>query len=167
VDVSAPTVSESAHLDVAVEAITTSAQHWVSVLDVERKVVGTVATSDVVRGYRLGLLASLQRVNAEGDVGDSDRVHITVRSPLAGQPLSKAALPASIIVTTIQRDRDLVVPTGGTELEVGDELVLIGTSSDIKAIRSLATGANGNSVTPSSPSTEVTRKEPIIRGRRP
>lgn len=167
VDVSAPTVSESAHLDVAVEAMATSAQHWVPVLDVERKVVGTVATSDVVRGYRLGLLASLQRVNAEGDVGDSDRVHITAGSPLAGQPLSKAALPASVIVTTIQRDRDLVVPTGGTVLEAGDELILIGSSSDIKAIRSLASGANGNSVTPSSPSTEVTHKEPTIRGRRP
>ena len=63
-DVTAPTVSESAHLDVAVDAITTSNEHWVPVLDSERKVVGTVATSDVVRGYRLGLLASLQKVNS-------------------------------------------------------------------------------------------------------
>ena len=63
-DVTAPTVSESAHLDVAVDAITTSNERWVPVLDSERKVVGTVATSDVVRGYRLGLLASLQKMDS-------------------------------------------------------------------------------------------------------
>ena len=119
IDVSAPTVSESAYLDVAVDAMTTSTQHWVSVLDAERKVVGTVATSDVVRGYRLGLLASLQEVNAEGDAKGSDRVLIEDGSPLAGLTLREARLPISIIVTTIQRHRDLVVPDGSTVLEGG------------------------------------------------
>src|SRR5664280_499254 len=50
VDVSAPTVAGQAHLDVALDALTTSAEHWVTVLDAERKVLGTVAISDVVRG---------------------------------------------------------------------------------------------------------------------
>jgi len=61
VDVSAPTVAGHAHLDIALEALTTSAEHWVTVLDAERQVLGTVAISDVVRGYRLGLLASSRR----------------------------------------------------------------------------------------------------------
>ncbi len=138
VDVSAPTVSESAHLDIAVDAMTTSTQHWVSVLDAERRVVGTIATSDVVRGYRLGLLASLQRMNADGDANGSDRVLIEAGSPLAGRTLREARLPISIIVTTIQRARDLVVPQGSTVLEGGDELVLIGNTGDIDAIRILA-----------------------------
>jgi H+/Cl- antiporter ClcA len=140
VDVSAPTVSESANLDVAVDAMTTSTQHWVPVLDAERKVIGTIATSDVVKGYRLGLLASLQRMNAEGEHG-SDRVHIEDRSLLAGRTLREARLPTSIIVTTIQRHRDLLVPEGTTVLEGGDELVLIGNTSDIDAIRGLASQA--------------------------
>ena len=143
VDVTAPTVSQLAHLDVAVDAITTSAEHWVAVLDSERKVVGTVATSDVVRGYRLGLLASLQQANADGDAAGSDRVLIGAGSPLAGKFLSNADLPVSIIVTTIQRKRDLVVPNGSTKLEAGDELVLIGSSSDIDAIRAIAAGVDG------------------------
>jgi chloride channel protein, CIC family len=143
VDVAAPTVSESAHLDVAIDAITTSTQHWVSVLDSDRKVVGTVATSDVVRGYRLGLLASLQKMNADGDAADSDRVLIGAGSALAGQSLYEASLPISIIVTTIQRNQDLVVPSGSTKLEVGDELVLIGRSSDIDTIRAIASGLDG------------------------
>ncbi len=138
VDVSAPTVSESANLDIAVDALTTSTQRWVSVLDAERKVVGIIATSDVVRGYRLGLLASLQRVNADGDSNGSDRIRIEAGSSLVGRTLGEARLPISIIVTTIQRHRDLVVPEGSTVLEGGDELVLIGSASDIDAIRILA-----------------------------
>ena len=134
-DVTAPTVSESADLDVAVDAITTSNEHWVPILDSERKVVGTVATSDVVRGYRLGLLASLQKVNSEGDAVGSDRVLIGNDSPLTGLSLKDARLPISIIVTTIERNRDLVVPTGNTKLQAGDELILIGRRSDIDAIR--------------------------------
>ena len=142
--------------------MTTSTQHWVPVLDAERKVVGTVATSDVVRGYRLGLLASLQRVNAEGDAAGSDRVTVDGGSPLVGQPLSEAGLPMSIIVTTIQRDRDLMVPSGTTVLEAGDELVLIGRSSDIDGIRAIAQEESAHAETPSIEiqSSEKPRKEP-------
>ena len=110
-------------LDVAVEAITTSSQHWVAVLDGERKVVGTVATSDVVRGYRLGLLASLQRMNPDAAPDSTDRVQIAKSSALDNRRLRDARLPPSIIITTIQRNRDLVVPNGDTVLGTGDELV--------------------------------------------
>jgi H+/Cl- antiporter ClcA/predicted transcriptional regulator len=145
VDVSASTVSDSAHLDVAVEAISTSTFHWVPVLDSDRKVVGTVATSDVVRGYRLGLLDSLQKMSAAGDGAGPDRVIVGTGSPLVGQSLAEARLPASIIVTTIQRHRDLVVPVGSVRFEAGDELVLIGRSGDIDTIRASAAGADGSS----------------------
>ncbi len=151
VDVSAPTVADSAHLDVALDAMTTSTQHWVSILDTERRVLGTIATSDLVRGYRLGLLASLQKMSADGDADSSDRILVRAGSPLAGRTLRSAGLPISIIVTTIQRDRDLVVPNGSTMLEAGDELVLIGTSSDIDGIRAIASGVDdpcGDSVHP-------------------
>jgi H+/Cl- antiporter ClcA/CBS domain-containing protein len=137
VDVSAPTVSDTANLDVAVDAMATSSHHWVPVLDTDRKVIGTIATSDVVRGYRLGLLASLQKVNAEDNPGGTDRVRIEPGSLLIGQTLRQARLPISIIVTSILRKRDLVVPTGSTVLEVGDELVVIGRSADIEVIQKI------------------------------
>ena len=67
-------------------------------------------------------------------------------SPLAGLGHSATqGLPVSIIVTTIQRKRDLVVPTGSTKLQAGDELMLIGRSSDIDAIRVIAAGVDGRS----------------------
>jgi CIC family chloride channel protein len=141
VDVAAPTVSEASHLDVAIEAMTSATQHWVPVLDIERKVVGTVATSDVVRGYRVGLLSMLQQMSPEdgnGEAGSSERVRVEFDSLLAGKSLRIAGLPVSAIVTAIQRNRDLVVPRGDTVLVAGDELVVIGTCSDVSAVRYLA-----------------------------
>ena len=138
VDSTAPSVPDSAYLDVAVEAITTASGHWVAVLNSERRVVGTVATSDVVRGYRLGLLASLQRMNPTGDEEGPDRVNVASGSLLADQPLRDARLPLSVIITTIQRNFDLVVPDGETVLQPGDELVLIGSSADIAEVRESA-----------------------------
>jgi chloride channel protein, CIC family len=140
VDVSTPTVAENEHLDVAVDAMATASQHWVPVLDSARRVIGTIATSDVVRGYRLGLLARLQNMNAEGGANGTDRVRIESDSPLAGQPLRKSGLPVTIIVTSIVRNQDLVVPSGNTVIEVGDELALIGSPPDIDDFRVAASG---------------------------
>jgi CBS domain-containing protein len=142
VDVSAPTVSGASTLDVAVDALATAPQHWVPVVDTERNVIGTIATSDVVRGYRLGLLASLQNLNAEGDPSGTDRVRIESRSPLIGQTLRQSRMPISIIVTTILRKRDLVVPNGSTVLKAGDELVLIGRPADVDELRAIAGGTS-------------------------
>ena len=89
----------------------------------------------------LVLLASLRRMNVEGGAHGFDRVLIEDRSPLAGLTLRSVGLPMSIIVTTIQRHRDLVVPDGTTVLEGGDELVLIGTTGDIETTRRLASAA--------------------------
>ena len=53
VDAGAPTVSDSSsRLDVALESLTAAPQSWVPVLDGERRVVGTLSISDVVRAYR-------------------------------------------------------------------------------------------------------------------
>jgi chloride channel protein, CIC family len=138
VDTTAPTVADSAHLDVALDALTTSPAHWVTVLDAERHVVGTVGITDIVRGYRLGLLSSLQDMDAGGDHEGTNRVHIEAGSPLVGRSLRQSEFPVSVIVTTMQRRRDLLVPDGNTVLEAGDELVIIGPAADVEAIRSLA-----------------------------
>ncbi|HEY2564679.1 MAG TPA: chloride channel protein [Acidimicrobiales bacterium] len=142
VDGSAPTVAESAHLDVALDALTTSAQHWITVLDDNRTVVGTIATSDVVRGYRLGLMASLRQMDRAGDpLGDHD-VEIVAGSALVGHRLRSAVLPDGVVVTTIQRGRDLIVPVGDTVLHAGDHLILIGGPDDLPVVKALARTAS-------------------------
>jgi CIC family chloride channel protein len=138
VDPTAPTIAVSANLDAALEALTASHDRWVPVLDAERKVIGIIATSDIVKGYRLGLLGSLQQMSGPAVTGGMDTVRIDKRSRLIGRTLRQAHLPPSIMVTTVRRHRDLVVPTGTTVLEAGDELVVIGDPSAIGDLGSAA-----------------------------
>jgi chloride channel protein, CIC family len=147
VDASAPTVAGSAHLDVALDALTSATQHWIPVLDSDRAVIGTIATSDVVRGYRLGLLASLRQVDGTDDATGSHDIEIAVRSCLVNTPLRRAELPDGVTVTSIQRGRDLVVPVGDTVLQGADRLVVIGRIEDIELLKAMASGTSQRSST--------------------
>jgi H+/Cl- antiporter ClcA len=143
-DKSAPSVPDTATLDVALDALLTAPSHWVSVLDDDRRVIGTISTSDVVRGYRLGLQASLRQLNGTADSSGMDQVEVAQDSPLVGQAIRESGLPLSIIVTTIERARDLVVPNGDTVLAASDQLLLIGEQADIDAFRTLASHVSAN-----------------------
>jgi H+/Cl- antiporter ClcA len=145
VDASAPTVSGSAHLDVALDALTTASQHWIPVLDNDRAVIGTISMSDIVRGYRLGLLASLRQLDGTADAAGTHDIEIAARSSLVNMPLRRASLPDGVIVTSIQRSRDLVIPDGNTVLQSGDRVVVIGGSEDIDALKAMATGSSPGS----------------------
>jgi chloride channel protein, CIC family len=142
VDSSAPTVAGSAHLDVALDALITASQHWIPVLDNDRAVIGTIATSDIVRGYRLGLMPSLRQLDGTHDAAGTHDIEITTRSVLVNIPLRHAGLPDGVIVTSIQRGRDLVIPHGDTMLKSGDRLVVIGRSEDIDVLNAIASGSS-------------------------
>ena len=138
VDKTAPSVPDTATLDVALDALLTTPNHWVSILDEDRRVVGTISTSDVVRGYRLGLLANLRQLNGTANSSEMAQVEVARTSPLVGMRIWAARLPLSVIVTTIERNREIVVPSGDTVLAAGDQLLLIGKQSDVDQFRTLA-----------------------------
>lgn len=135
VDASVPSVVGTARLDVALDALMTAPQRWVPVLDDDRKVIGTIATADVVRGYRVALVASLRNMDRSDSSDGTDEFGIRAGSSLINKPLRSAGLPAGVIVTSIQRDRDFIVPVGDTVLEAGDRLVLIGSIDEIDALK--------------------------------
>jgi CIC family chloride channel protein len=119
-----------------------ASQHWIPVLDNDRAVIGTIAMSDIVRGYRLGLLASLRQLDGTADAAGTHDIEIAARSSLVNMPLRRAGLPDGVIVTSIQRRRDLVIPDGDTVLQSGDRLVVIGGSEDIDALKAIASGSS-------------------------
>jgi hypothetical protein len=126
---------------VALDALTSASQHWISVLDNDRAVIGTIAMSDIVRGYRFGLLASLRQLDGTADAAGTHDIEIASRSLLVNMPLRRAGLPDGVIVTSIQRNRDLVIPDGDTVLQSGDRLVVIGGSEDIDTLKAIASGS--------------------------
>ena len=57
----------------------------------------------------------------------------------AGQPLSRLKLPGDLLVLALNRAGELAVPHGGTKLETGDRLTIVGSLDAIAAARRLFT----------------------------
>jgi CBS domain-containing protein len=133
-DAGAPTVSANSRLDVALESLTEAPLSWVSVLDGERRVVGTLSISDVVRAYRHELVASAERVSQLGDMTGASRVTISAHSALAGKILRKAGLPKGLLITSITRGEHTFVPNGDTAFAAGDHLIVLGQPSELATL---------------------------------
>lgn len=137
VDSGAPTVSVTSRLDVALESLTVAPQSWVPVLDDERRVVGTLSVSDVVRAYREELVMSAQRVSELGVTAGVAQVTVTADSQVAGRTLRMAGLPPGFLITSISRAGKVFFPTGDDTLEIGDHLTIIGGGFDLARIGSV------------------------------
>ena len=128
------TVPMSSHLDIALEALMESVSSWVAVLDGDRRVVGTLSLSDLMRAYRRELLASVARLSDLVPGSDSLEVKVTADSPVAGKTLRAAGLPRGVVVTSITRRDEVVLPSGDTVILVGDRLSLLGDREGVEGI---------------------------------
>jgi len=151
VDAAAPTVRADAMLDTALEAMHDNGGGWTTVVDGDRHVVGTISISDVVRGYRQGMLEGLRRANVSSGPAGSAEVVLGEGSAWVGVPLREAGLPDGAIVTTILRRGDLIVPGGETVLEVGDRLGVIGADGPLSDRPEGSDGTSGPSGPPGVP----------------
>ena len=103
-------------------------------MDGDRKVVGTLSISDLMGAYRRELLCSVQAVSDIAAGADVFEVRLTAASPAAGKKLRAAGLPKGVIVTSISRGGEVVLPSGDTVLVVGDRLSLLGGREGLEAI---------------------------------
>ncbi len=85
--------------------------------DDERRVVGTLSVSDVVRAYRQELVSSAERMSDLGAMTGAAQVTIISTSPMVGKTLRQAGLPAGLLITSISRGDKVFFPTGDTKLE--------------------------------------------------
>jgi len=131
VDSGAPSVSAASRLDVALESLAEAPLSWVPVLDGERRVVGTLSISDVVRAYRQELATSAERVSELGALAGASRITLSTGSTLTGQTLRRAVLPRGLLITSITRGDQTFVPNGDTVFAAGDHLFVLGQLSDV------------------------------------
>jgi chloride channel protein, CIC family len=115
---------------------------------VSREVVGILRRADIVRGYQRGISRSLgvQQRASTGRLRDLAgvgfiEVVVDAGSPLAGAAVRDITWPERSVLTSIRRHGEVVVPTGSTEIQPNDELVVLTADGD--AIRTLATGGEG------------------------
>ena len=138
VDSTFSSVGAGAHLDVVLETVTSTPQTWAPVVDAERRLIGTIAISDIVRGYTHVLQSNLRQMSELGGSSGMSEVVVSEHSPLVATALRSGSMPKGVLVTAIERDRDVVQPTGDTVLEAGDRVVFLGTEDDTNALKRLA-----------------------------
>jgi CIC family chloride channel protein len=124
IDAGAPAVAESTLLSTALDAFGQGGIQFLTVLDKERRVVGTLAIGDLVRTYRSQLLARLDQGAGNGQAGLAELV-VAASDPLAGRAVRDAPLPPGSVVVAIRRGRGYLTPAGDTVLQEGDALTLL------------------------------------------
>jgi CBS domain-containing protein len=138
VDTSFLPIHQDVHLDVVLDTLTATPQTWVAVVDDERRVIGTIATSDLIASYRRSLQASLRRVSEVSESSGMLDVVVAENSPIVGASLRAAAIPKGVLITAIERGREVIRPTGDTVMCSGDRLMVLGTSEDLTRLKLLA-----------------------------
>jgi H+/Cl- antiporter ClcA/CBS domain-containing protein len=138
VDTSFLPIHQDVHLDIVLDTLTSTPQTWVAVVDDERRVIGTIATSDLIGSYRRSLQASLRRVSEVSESSGMLDVVVSENSLIVGASLRAAAIPKGVLITAIERGREVIRPTGDTVMCSGDRLMVLGTSEDLTRLQQLA-----------------------------
>jgi Trk K+ transport system NAD-binding subunit len=138
VDATFAPIHESVHLDVVLDTLTSTPQTWAAVIDDERRVVGTIAVTDIVRNYRRTMQANLRRVSELGGFTGILEIVVEHDSPLVDLPLRSTSIPRGVLITAIERGRDVIRPTGETVIKSGDRLMVLGGSEDLDVLGQLA-----------------------------
>lgn len=121
-----------------------------------RRVLGVVRRSDIVRAYNLAIIrktavahraAALRLGTLTG--AEVLEIRLTDGSPAVGKRLADVSLPGECLIASVRRGRRVLVPSGRTELQVGDVLVAVCNREMSSALRDRLTG--GSAASGSSP----------------
>ena len=134
-------VHAGVHLNVVLETLTTTPQTWAAVVDDDRRIVGTISISDIVRSYRKNVLMSLRRATELGGMSGITEIVVGASSPLVGKSLRASVLPRGVLITSIERERQVITPAGDSVFNSGDRLMVLGSPSELSSLAQLAGGS--------------------------
>ncbi len=138
VDGSFSPVHDQRRLNVVLDTLTSTPQSWTAVVDDDRRVVGTISISDVVRSYRRALQVSLRQVVTMGNDEGALDVVVAKGSPMVGASLRSAGLPRGVLITAIERGREIIPPEGDSVVHAGDRMMVLGSARDLDRFQLLA-----------------------------
>ena len=109
--------------------------------------IGLVRRGDIVKAYQRAVTRTLGAQQREAsarlrNLAGAAFVELLVRegAPVAGRAVREVDWPAQTILTSIRRGDDLVLPSGDTVLEVGDEVVVLTRSDAAPDVQRLLAG---------------------------
>lgn len=134
IDATFAPVHESVRMNVVLDLLTSTPQIWAAVINDERKVVGTISISDIVLSYQRTTRAYLQHLSEVGGASDVADVIIEEGASIAGVAIRSPLVPRGVLITSIERGKDVIRPSGDTVLAVGDRLTVLGAPNDISRL---------------------------------
>lgn len=144
-DRQAVTIAPDIRASAGAAALVTSERNWLPVLHARRGIAGILTSSDLVRGYRRVLVASLRRISSVGAGTSTFDGVIGERSPLADRPLAEAALPPGTLVVAVTRGSEVIAPDGATVLRPGDGVSVLVPEGDRASLALLCAGGSPES----------------------
>jgi CIC family chloride channel protein len=115
--------------------------------DDHRELVGLIRRSDLVKAYRQAVtrsLATQQRKELQRlrDLSGAEYVEIRVaeEAPAAGREVRTIDWPRHTLLTSINREGELIMPNGDTQLRVGDHVTVITDRKFVATVQRLLTG---------------------------
>lgn len=139
-DATTATISASARLDAALDALMQAGGRWVTVTS-SRRVVGILAVGDLLRGYRGALRSSTGRITAVSPNAVTVEERVGADSPLVGIALEQAPLPPGCIVISAQRGDQRLFARRSTQLEEGDLVSTLASPTTAEAVRRIIRGS--------------------------
>ncbi len=138
-DAEAMTVPVDAALDAAVDAVSTSRGAWVPVLDTDMRVVGIVAPSDLVSGWRTAMRQVVRRL------GRASRSAVVLEDTVGpgavadGARVADLPLPHGAVLVAVHRGKGLILVDADTVLCPGDLVSAFTRPGDEDVLRGLLT----------------------------
>lgn len=142
-DAHAPTSSDTAALDGAIEVLATHDDGWVPVLDRQRQVVGIIGMSEIIHAYRRALQVGLHQLKGVGDSTVLVEERVGEASVFAGEALRATPVPRGAVVISVQRDGQLIFPRADTQIIVDDLLSIIAQADDAARLAQRICGPGG------------------------
>lgn len=63
-----------------------------------------------------------------------DQVTISQKSNVVNKLLKEILLPKEALVSAIKRDEEVIIPDGNTQLQTGDQVIVIGKKDDVRKV---------------------------------
>jgi chloride channel protein, CIC family len=132
-------IDASMPLDDVMEQLAESGETRAIVVDGGRQ-VGEITNRDALAAYKLMLQRGVRRARAMPAASLIVEGVVRRGSPLAGQALHQASLPAGTLVVSVRRNRETIFPTATTVLQPGDLATVLTPPGNAAIVHSLLEG---------------------------
>lgn len=106
--------------------------------------VGIVRRPDIVRAYELGVVRREEArrrsdLGAQISAGDAEFVDVQIvqNSISAGKSIAELNLPSQVVLISIHRDGELLIPKGDTRLQAGDIVTALCDQGNVQEFKDL------------------------------